>query len=89
VQSRKIASICALYEAYSGELAWETIVDRLLRAYNMSSIDHDWKIRKSWQRTEILKYSFVNRTIHLWDKLPMKSLGTFPSKTSTFTKRVR
>ena len=89
MQSRKIASICALYEAYSGELAWKAIGDRLLRPYNLSRVDHDWKIRKSWQRTEIVKYSFVNRTIHLWNKLPMNALGTFPSKLSTFNKRVR
>jgi hypothetical protein len=51
--------------------------------------DHDWKIRNSRQRTEIGKYSFVYRTIQLWNKLPMNALGTFPSKLSTFRKRVR
>jgi len=46
-------------------------------------------MRYSRQRTEIGKYSFVNRTIQLWNKLPMNALGTFPSKLSTFRKRVR
>jgi hypothetical protein len=35
---------------------------------------------------EIGKYFFVNRTIHLWNKLPMNALGTFPSKPSSFKK---
>jgi len=60
-----------------------------LRSYYLSRVDHDWKIRNSRQRTEIGKYSFVNRTIQLWNKLPMNGLGTFPSKPSNFKKRVR
>jgi len=35
------------------------------------------------------KIPFENRTIQLWNKLPMNVLGTFPSKLSTFRKRVR
>jgi len=74
---------------YSGDLAWKAIGDRLLRPYYLSRVDHDWKIRNSRQRTEIGKYSFVNRTIQLWNKLPMNALGTFPSKPSNFKERVR
>jgi hypothetical protein len=33
----------------------------------MSRVDHDRKIRSRKQRTDIGKYSFVNRTIHLWN----------------------
>ena len=89
VQCRKTARICALYKAYSGEPAWKAIGDRLQRPNYLSWVDHDWKIRNSRQRTEIGKYSFVNRTIQLWNKLPMNALGTFPSKPSTFRNRVR
>jgi len=74
---------------YSGELAWKAIGDRLPRPYYLSRVDHDWKIRSSRQRTEIGKYSFVNMTIQLWNKLRMNALGTFPSKPSNFKKRVR
>jgi len=55
----------------------------------MSRVDQDWKIRKRRHRRVIGKYSFVNRTIQLWNKLPMNTLGTFPSEPSTFRKRVR
>jgi hypothetical protein len=46
-------------------------------------------MRKRKQRRDIGKYPFVNRTIQLWNKLPMNALGIFPSKPSTFRKRVR
>jgi hypothetical protein len=35
------------------------------------------------------KYSFVNRTIKLWNNLPAEELGTFPCKPHIFRKRVR
>jgi len=55
----------------------------------LSCVDHDWKIKNRRQSTDIWKYSFVYRTIQLWNKLPTNVLGTFPSKPSTFRKRVR
>ena len=56
--------------------------------YNLSRVDHDWKMRNRRQRTQIGKYSFVNRTNQLWNKLPMNALGSFPFKPTTFRKRV-
>jgi hypothetical protein len=35
------------------------------------------------------KYSFVNKTIRLWNRLPEEILGTLPCKPSAFRKRVR
>jgi len=61
----------------------------LQRPYYLSRADHDWKITNRRKGTDIGKYSFVNRTSQLWNKLPMNALGTFPFKLSTFRKRVR
>jgi len=88
-QCRKIVCICALYKVYPGEPAWKVIGDRLQRPYCLSRANNDWKIRNRRQRTDIGKYSFVYSAIQLWNKLPMNALGTFPSKPSTFMKRVR
>jgi hypothetical protein len=55
----------------------------------LSRNDHDWKIRNRRQRTDIGKYSFVNRTIRLWNRLPAEILGALPCKPSAFRKRVR
>jgi hypothetical protein len=37
----------------------------------LTKVDRDWKIRNRRQRTEIGKYSFANKVIQLWNKLPM------------------
>jgi len=64
------------FKAYSGERAWKAIGDRLRRAYYMSRVDHVRKIRDRKQRTEIGKYSFLNKTITNWNQLPAGALGT-------------
>ena len=86
---RKISRICALFKAYSGERAWKAIGDRLQRPNYLSRVDHERKIRNRRQRTDIGKYSFVNRTIRLWNRLPAEILGTLPCKPNAFRKRVR
>ena len=70
-----IARLCALFKAYSGERAWKAIRDRLLRAYYLDRVDDVLKIRDGKQRTDIGKYSFVNRTISDWNQLPAAALG--------------
>jgi len=34
----------------------------------LSRVDHVWKVRDRKQRTDIGKYSFVNRTIKNWNQ---------------------
>jgi hypothetical protein len=41
------------------------------------------------QKTDIGKYSFVNRTIQLWNQLPEDVLRTLYCKPGNFRKRVR
>jgi len=86
---RKLSRICALFKAYNGDRAWKTIGDRLKRPHYLSRADHGWKIRSMKQRTDIGKYSFVNRTNQLWKKLPAEVKGNRPCKQKTFKKRVR
>ena len=62
-QRRTIARLCALFEVYCGERAWEVTRDRFRRAYCLSRVDHVRKIRDKKKRTDIGKCSFVNRTI--------------------------
>ena len=68
-QRRKLACTCALFKAYKGERAWKTIKDRLQAPSYLSRVDHKWKIRARKQRTDVSKYSFVNRTITDWNQL--------------------
>jgi hypothetical protein len=39
------------------------------------------------QRTDVGKYSFVNRTILNWNQLRAERLGTFPCKPKIFLER--
>ncbi|PNF26757.1 hypothetical protein B7P43_G18357 [Cryptotermes secundus] len=88
-QRRQIACICALLKACTGERAWKTIGDRLQRPCYLSRGDHDKKIRSRKQSTDIRKYSFVNRTIQIWNQLPSDALGTLSCKPNNFRKRLR
>jgi len=86
---RKLSRICALFKAYSGERAWKAICDRLQRPHYLSRVDHERKIRSRRQRTDIGKYSFVNRTIQHWNQLPTEVFGSLPCKPVIFKKRLR
>jgi len=89
VSRRKLSRICALFKSYCGEGVWKAIGDRLQRPHYLSRVDHERKIMSRRQRTDIGKYSFVNRTIQDWNQLPAEVLGTLPCKLNTLKKRVR
>jgi hypothetical protein len=55
----------------------------------LSRVDHKLKIRRRRQRKDVGKYSFVNRTIQLWNQLPADVLEALPCKQITFKKRAR
>jgi hypothetical protein len=88
-QRRKISRICALLKAYTGGRTWKATGDRLRSTWYLSRVDHDRKIRGRKQRTDIGKYSFVNRTIQLWNQIPADALGTLSCKPSNFRERIR
>jgi hypothetical protein len=88
-QRREISRICALFKAYTGERAWRAIGGGLERPCYLSRVDHNRKIRSRKQKTDIGKYSFVNRTFQVWNELPADVLGTLSCKPSSFRERVR
>jgi hypothetical protein len=88
-ECRQVARVCALFKAYMGERAWKDIRDRLEKPCYLIRVDHDRKIRSRKQKTDIGKYSFVNRTTQLWNKLPADSLETASRSLNNFKKRVR
>jgi hypothetical protein len=86
VSSRKLSRICAHFKAYSGERAWKAIGDRLQRPRYLNRVDHERKVTSRRQRTDVGKYSFMNRTILDWNQLPAEVLGTLPCKPNTLKK---
>jgi hypothetical protein len=85
----RIARICALFKAHTGRRAWKAIGDRLLKPCYLSRVDHNRKIKTRKQRTDVGKYSFVNRTIQNWNQLPAGLLASLPCSLSTFRGRVK
>jgi len=81
--------MCVLYKAYTGERAWKATGDRLQASGYLSSVDHYWKIRARKQRTDIRKYSNVNRSITDWNHLPEGAIGSSYGKKFIFKTRVR
>jgi hypothetical protein len=88
-ERRKLARLYGPVKAYTGERAWKAVGDRLQTPCYFSRGDDDKKIRSRKQRTDIGKYSFVNRTIQLWNQSPEDASGTLSCKPSSFRKRVR
>jgi hypothetical protein len=88
-ERKKIARLCALFNAYTDERAWKAIGDRLQTPCYLSRSDHGKKIRSRKQHTDIGKYSIVNRTIQHWNQLPEVALGAHSCKPRSFRKRVR
>ena len=88
-QRRLIARICALFKAYTEGRAWKAIGNRLLKPCYLSRDDHNRKISIGKQRTDVGKYSFVNRTIKSWIQLHAGLLASFLCKINTFRKRVK
>ncbi len=72
------ARLCALYKAYVGYPAWKDIHIRLSRPTYFSRGDHKHKIQFRPQRTDVGKFSFTNRSITDWNKLPATALEPFP-----------
>ena len=81
--------ILLLHDSFGINIAWKSIGDRLLGPCYLSRDDHNLKIRTRKQRTDVGKYSFVNRTVRNWNQLPAGVLATFPCKLNTFRKRIR
>ena len=88
-QEDSTARMCASYKAYAGERAWRAIGDRLQAPSYLSGVDHYRKIIARKQRADIGKYSFVNRSITDWNKLPEGAKGTSHGKMHIFKTRVR
>jgi len=87
-QRRNVARVCSLFKAYSGKRTWKAVGNRLQGPWYLSSDDRDRKIMARKQRKDIGKYSFVNRTIKIWNQLPAEVLATFPSRSHIFKNRV-
>jgi hypothetical protein len=70
------------------ERAWKAIGDRLQAPNDLSRVDHNWKIGARKQRTDVGKYSIVNRIFTDWNQLTEGKIGALTGNTYSFSKRV-
>jgi hypothetical protein len=63
-----------------GERGWKVIGDKLQSPCYLNRVDHNRKIKSRKQKTDIGNYSFVNRTIQLWNQKPAGALGSLSKK---------
>ena len=69
--------------------AWKAIGDRLLKPCYLNRDYHNYRMWTRKQRTDVGKYSFINRTINSWNQLLAGLLASFPCKLNTFRKWVK
>ena len=67
---RKKDRLCAMYCAHQGEGGWKELSGQLEPAQYIARHDHDWKMHNKGTRTNVGKYSFLNRTSRDWNALP-------------------
>ncbi|KAJ4430057.1 hypothetical protein ANN_22265 [Periplaneta americana] len=76
---RRKTRITALYRAHLGQKAWVDITARLEKPTYYGRNDHDFKIKCRKQKTDVGKFSFLNRTINDWNDLPASVFEGCPS----------
>ncbi len=74
---REKSRLCALFKAIGVIGRWGEVGARLSKPTYFARNDHGFKIRQRKQRTDVGKFSFINRTIQNWNKLPAAVLETF------------
>ncbi len=85
---RKKARLCCLFKAYSKSPAWAEITKRLGSPSRVGRNDHTCKIKSRGQRSDVGKYSYVNRTIKNWNEIPAAVVEPFPGSVGVFRRRL-
>jgi hypothetical protein len=76
-----------MYKIVTGEIAWEHIGKEISKQNFVGKNNHQFKIKFPSQRTNLKKFSYLNRTIFDWSGLPAKLLEPFPRNINIFKNR--
>ncbi|KAJ4441903.1 hypothetical protein ANN_11763 [Periplaneta americana] len=86
---RRKTRLTALFKAQMGHKAWNDIDARLATPSYLGRTDHIRKFKCRKQRTDVAKFSFVNRSIVDWNSLPAAIFQDGPLEINTFKERLR
>lgn len=67
---RKRDRLCKLFKASRDFPGWGEITSFLQRGIYKGRGDHDWKFKRDIIKTDVGKFSFINRTVSEWNLLP-------------------
>jgi hypothetical protein len=81
---RKVAKLCTIYKALTGEIAWENIGTRLEGAQRLGRLDHRLKLMTKNCRTNAGKFSLVADGIQQWNSLPERAVHPLPRDVQAF-----
>ena len=84
---RKISRLGCIYNIITSKDGWVPFKNSIVKPNFCGKDSHEFKIKPRRQRTDIKKYSFLNRGISEWNKLPVSLLRPLPKNVISFKKK--
>ena len=85
---RKINRLGGIFKVMNRDLGWDELRNRVNTPNYIGRYDHYLKIKIRAQRTDIGKFSFMNRGISEWNKLDESLLKPLPKSAKFFRKKL-
>ena len=86
---RKIYRLTGMFKSWNSAEGWGELNSRLKLPNYVGRGNHGLKIRECNQKTDIAKYSFINRGIRDWNALHGEVLLPMPKNVKTFRNRLK
>ena len=85
---RKTIRLAGMYKAWNYGEGWDELRSRFKIPGYVGRGNHCLKIKEREQKTDLLKYSFVNRGIREWNALPGEYLIPMPKNVKSFKNKI-
>jgi hypothetical protein len=72
---RKVDRLCGMYRAYNKFPGWSEITDKLVKNDRPNRGGHDSRLIEKGSRTDVGKFSFINRSTRDWNGLGAEQVG--------------
>ena len=81
---RRTFRLTGIYNAWNRKGGWDELHQRLQAPTYIGRCDHRLKIKEREQKTDLAKFSFLNRGIREWNALPGELLTPMPENSKKF-----
>ena len=86
---RRLNRLAGIFKAWNGEESWNELSVRLNGPNYIGHGSHKLKIKEREHKTDLGKYSFINRGIRDWNALPGELLMPMPKNVKQFKSRIK